>query len=81
MSIRRLGRVGVSALVLAAAACGSSSKKQEAPAVTSPTPPVTPVQRIRGNWTYYDVGQGLSQDIQDVSVDEGGDVDLSLIHI
>ncbi|HVI96148.1 MAG TPA: hypothetical protein VM753_19185 [Anaeromyxobacter sp.] len=74
MSIRRLGRVGVSALVLAAAACGSSSKKQEAPAVTSPTPPVTPVQRIRGNWTYYDVGQGLSQDIQDVSVDEGGNV-------
>ena len=73
MSIRRLGQVGVSALLLAGTACGSSSKKQEAPAVTSPTPP-PPVVRIRGNWTYYDVGQGLSQDVQDVSADEGGNV-------
>lgn len=85
MSIRRLGVVGVGMLaLLVLAACGSSSKKEQAPAVTSPTTPTTPttptpptpppVERTRGNWTYYDAGQGLSQDIQDVSADEGGNV-------
>ncbi len=37
-----------------------------------PPPPVAPIQQ--GAWTYYGPQQGLSDDIQDVSADEDGNV-------
>jgi hypothetical protein len=83
MSIRRGAVAGVWALSLLAAACRGSSHTDQSPAVTptpTPPPPDNPPDTApglpvtRGNWTYYGVGQGLSQDIQDVSPDEGGNV-------
>lgn len=65
-------------VVLAAACFGREESKQPAeptpPATTPPvvTPPIAPIQR--GAWTFYGTGQGLSQDVQDVSADEAGNV-------
>jgi hypothetical protein len=39
------------------------------PPLVRPTPPIA-----KDHWTFYGTGQGLSQDIHDVSVDEGGKV-------
>ena len=60
---------GVLAAVLLAA-CGKTTTPPAAPpAAQAPVPPVE-----RGDWTYYGPKQGLSDDIQDVSADEGGNV-------
>ena len=52
------------------AACGKTTTPPAAPpAVQAPVPPVE-----RGAWTFYGTSQGLSEDVQDVSADEGGNV-------
>lgn len=66
--------VAACALALALAlACGGGSEQSSPspiePPITGPKPPVT-----HGSWTYYGTAQGLSEDVHDVSADEGGNV-------
>jgi hypothetical protein len=65
----RAGFVGFVCAVVVAG-CGSSGS---APARKDPAPTTIPPLR-RGAWTFYGPGQGLSEDVQDVSADEGGNV-------
>ena len=70
--MRTMG-VGASVVVaMLAAACGSGSASHDTGGTKKTPTPVPPVRR--GDWTYYDGGQGLSGDVQDVSADEGGNV-------
>jgi hypothetical protein len=48
---------------------GSTSTTQTPQTPQAPTPPVK-----RGDWTWWGRAQGLSDDVQDVSADEGGNV-------
>ena len=66
-------RRGIFVIVAAVvvAGCGRSDAPSPA-AVVTPPPPPPPVKR--GAWTFYGPAQGLSDDVQDVSADEGGNV-------
>jgi hypothetical protein len=55
---------------IALAACGDKPGADPSRSTTDQAAP--PIHR--GDWTYYGPGQGLSQDVQDVSADEGGNV-------
>jgi hypothetical protein len=51
---------------------GGASPPAASEVVPAPIPIVPPMQR--GAWTFFGPGQGLSDDVQDVSADEGGNV-------
>ncbi len=53
-------------------ACGDSGKAAPAPPQQQKQPPSPPVRL--GNWTYFGPAQGLSNDVRDISPDEGGNV-------